>query len=122
MKLNQAHICINCEEILTWPISTCPKCGSGQIISLARWVEPMNTADQGAARESGHDALTPAVLILEMLTAIDVLLMGQELDAGEYQSIAKAADYYVKSTVGIAAAWEALGPVLDHVGPDALGD
>ena len=40
MKVNNAMVCLDCDEVHDHAI--CPKCLSGSSVALRRWLKPMN--------------------------------------------------------------------------------
>lgn len=46
MRLNNAIVCLDCEEIFEPPIRRCPHCGSDQFKPLGAWIMPMSLADR----------------------------------------------------------------------------
>ncbi len=56
MKVNNARICIDCDEVFSDEHKTCPACTSGVMIYLANWLAPLPTRDE-LEREMKSQAL-----------------------------------------------------------------
>ena len=47
MKIRDAKVCLDCDEVFPIHLETCPKCGSPAFAWLAGWVKPIKTAGPG---------------------------------------------------------------------------